>query len=70
MKQIIYIFSAFLLIGFISCGGGKTKEDNTNQKTAETPVLKGYEELDLSPWGFNMSVMVPNAKQMESLMLF
>ncbi|MCO6499133.1 MAG: hypothetical protein J5I47_02005 [Vicingus serpentipes] len=59
MKQLAYILSAFLLISFVSCG------DKSSDVTEDVEMveLKGYEEINLSKWGFNMSVMVPNAEE-------
>jgi hypothetical protein len=62
MKKIIYILIAFLFVGFTSCGGDKTTETNPTEDVEETSTLKGYEEFDLSQWGFNMTMMVPNAE--------
>ena len=55
MKSIKYFGLIFTILILSSCGGG--------EQTVETPSieLKGYEVLDLNPWGFQMSVMVPNA---------
>lgn len=59
MKQLIYLFSAIVLLSVTSCGGDKPV-DNT-EDVVEAPKLKGYEELDLNQWGFEMTLMVPNA---------
>ena len=62
MKRLAYILLAFVLITFTACGGGEsTGEDVVADEQNEAPKLKGYEEFDLSPWGFNLSVMVPDA---------
>ena len=61
MKSLAYILSSFLIIGFISCGDGGTDVEVADD-VIEAPVLKGYEELDLTQWGFNMTIMVPNAE--------
>lgn len=62
MKKLVYILSAFLLIGMTSCGGDENNGEDSIEVKDETPKLKGYEELNLSEWGFNMSIMVPNAE--------
>lgn len=55
MKSIKYFGLIFTILILSACGG---------DQTVETPPieLKGYEALDLNPWGFQMSVMVPNAE--------
>ncbi|PIQ14510.1 MAG: hypothetical protein COW67_13415 [Flavobacteriales bacterium CG18_big_fil_WC_8_21_14_2_50_32_9] len=57
MKNIAFILLLFSFISFFSC-------DNEEKSTDENKiiVLKGYEELDLTQWGFPMSVMVPDAE--------
>ena len=61
MKRLTYILAAFLLINFLSCGEGGSDVEVV-EDVAEGSVLKGYEKLDLSQWGFNMTIMVPNAE--------
>jgi hypothetical protein len=61
MKQVTYIIIAIFLVSITACGGDKT-EVVTTDVTDETVSLKGYEELDLSEWGFNLTVMVPAAE--------
>ena len=61
MKQLIYILTACLLIGWASCGD-KTTNDATTEDL-EVTELKGYEEIDLSKWGFNLTMMIPNAEE-------
>ncbi len=58
MKSIKYLAIIFTVLILSSCGGN-TDEANTENLPAE---LKGYEALDLTPWGFQMSIMVPNAE--------
>lgn len=61
MKRSLYFAALALLVSFTSCGGDNTDSSNN---TVEAPKeLKGYEELDLNQWGFQMSIMVPNAEQ-------
>ena len=57
MKSIKYFSIIFTLLILFSCGG--------DEQVVEAPPieLKGYEALDLNPWGFQMSVMVPNAEE-------
>lgn len=61
MKRSLYFVMLAFLISVTSCGGDNTEQSNN---TVEAPKeLKGYEELDLNQWGFQMSIMVPNAEQ-------
>jgi hypothetical protein len=57
MKKIAYLCATILGLTIASCGGA---EESTEVKVEEV-VLKGYEELNLSEWGFNLTVMVPQA---------
>ena len=59
MKQLAILFSILSLVAFTSCGGDTP--DNTEEGTEEV-VLKGFEELNLSEWGFNLTIMVPEAE--------
>lgn len=61
MKHLAYLFSMLTLIVFTACGGGETN-DKPEENTEETVQLKGFEELDLSDYGFNLSLMVPAAE--------
>jgi len=56
MKSIKYFGIISTLLILFSCGGDEVVE-------APPIELKGYEALDLNPWGFQMSVMVPNAEE-------
>ena len=59
MKKLSYILLAVSLTAFVACGDeSKSTEENTPVQVE----LKGFEELDLSEWGFNLSVMVPEAE--------
>lgn len=61
MKRIAFILALISMTAFISCGGDNSA-DNTDEQ-ADAPVeLKGFEELDLTEWGFNLTVMVPQAE--------
>ena len=61
MKRSLYFVVIALFVSLASCGGDNSESSNN---TVETPKeLKGYEELDLNQWGFQMSIMVPNAEQ-------
>lgn len=61
MKRSLYFVVLTFMVSLASCGGDNTESSNN---TVETPKeLKGYEELDLNQWGFQMSIMVPNAEQ-------
>ncbi len=57
MKKLAILFSILTLLVFIACG------DDTPQETTEEVVeLKGFEELNLTEYGFNLTVMVPEAE--------
>ncbi len=56
MKKLTYLFAIIMALSITACGGGETVDD-----TVETVELKGFEELDLSEWGFDLVVMVPEA---------
>jgi hypothetical protein len=58
MKRLTYLFATVIALTFTACGGG---EEGTDE-TVETVELKGYEELNLSEWGFELTVMVPEAE--------
>lgn len=63
MKHITYLLALFIFLSLFSCGGNNG-ENNTEQKEeVKVNSLKGYEELDLNQWGFQMSIMVPNAEE-------
>jgi hypothetical protein len=47
-----------IALSFTACGG----DDNGTDEILETVELKGYEELNLSEWGFQLTVMVPEAE--------
>lgn len=57
MNAIKYFGIIFTILIFSACGGDEQVDEN--------PVveLKGYEELDLNPWGFQMVIMIPNAEE-------
>ena len=57
MKKLAYLFFAITLTTLISCGGDEVKENPQEQVQ-----LKGFEQLDLTKWGFNLTVMVPEAE--------
>lgn len=58
MNAIKYFGIIVSILLITSCGG-----DDTKQAVENAPIeLKGYEELDLNPWGFQMAIMVPNAE--------
>lgn len=58
MKQLAILFSILSVVMFTACGDDIPVEDPTE----DVVVLKGYEELDLSQYGFNLTVMVPEAE--------
>lgn len=57
MKRVAYLFATIIALSFTACGGEEGTED-----TIEVVELKGYEELNLSEWGFDLVVMVPEAE--------
>ena len=59
MKNLTYIILIALLAFTTSCGDSGPNVDTAVDEN-ETK-LKGYEELDLTPYGFEMALMVPNA---------
>lgn len=61
MRRITYLLIIISCITFVSCDGDKKEENNPQEKVKST--LKGYEELDLNQWGFQMEMMVPNAEE-------
>ena len=62
MKSIRYFIVLLISAMLVSCGGD-SNSDNATEDVVETKELKGYEELDLNEWGFQMSMMVPDAEQ-------
>jgi hypothetical protein len=61
MRKILYFIVLISSITLFSCGGENA--DSANENIEAPKELKGYEELDLNKWGFQMSIMVPNAEQ-------
>ena len=61
MKQLAILFSLLSVLILSSCGG-ETTNDNPTENTDETVQLKGFEELNLTEYGFNLTVMVPEAE--------
>ena len=59
MKRFIYLILVFCIPFITSCGDGSSSKDSTTNENKIS--LKDYEELDLTPWGFEMMLMVPNA---------
>jgi hypothetical protein len=58
MKRLTYLFTTIIVLSFSACGG----EVEENEETIEVVELKGFEELNLSEWGFNLTLMVPKAE--------
>lgn len=50
-----------LTASIFACGGGETAEADLAVAEKEN-LIKDYEPLDLTTWGFNMTMLVPNAK--------
>jgi len=61
MNKLIYFILLIITPIIFSCGN-KDPKTTKDGNVAEAPTLKGYELLDLSQWGFDMTLMVPNAK--------
>lgn len=61
MKQLAILFSLLSVLVFSSCGNETPSDENT-ENTDETVQLKGFEELNLTDYGFNLSIMVPEAE--------
>lgn len=61
MKQLTILFFLLSVLILSSCGG-ETTNDNPTENTEETVQLKGFEELNLTEYGFNLTVMVPEAE--------
>lgn len=62
MKRILNVVGLSLALIIISCGDSNNVEQTTETQT-QTIDLKGYEELDLTQYGFEMSMFVPNAEE-------
>ncbi|MBL4594336.1 MAG: hypothetical protein JKX68_11060 [Flavobacteriales bacterium] len=59
MKILTYLFATILVLSFTACGDG---ENEGTDEIIDKVELKGYEELNLSEWGFELTVMVPKAE--------
>lgn len=60
MKKLSYLLLAISFTALIACGGDNS--ETTEETTEEQVELKGFEQLDLTEYGFNLSVMVPAAE--------
>jgi hypothetical protein len=58
MKNVLYLFVLIIGLTLASCGG----TDQVTEDKVEKVALKGYEELNLVEWGFNLTLMVPKAE--------
>lgn len=56
MKNLLFLLLLVSTLYFVSC--------KTETPVKEEPIvkLKGHEELDLTPWGFPMLLLVPDAE--------
>ena len=61
MKKVTYILIAIYILSISACGGDKADEVNTDV-VIEKPSLKGFEELNLADWGYNLTIMFPEAE--------
>lgn len=59
MKRFTYLMATIIALSITACGSGT---DEIIDETVGKVELKGFEELDLSEWGFNLTVMVPEAE--------
>ena len=57
MKQLFTFLSLCAVISLTSCGGEEKPDEGDTQEVKE---LKGHDELDLSEYGYNLSLMVPD----------
>jgi hypothetical protein len=55
MKRVTYLFATIIALSLTACDG----TEEPTEVVVETVSLKGFEELNLSQWGFNLIVMVP-----------
>jgi len=58
MSRLTYLFAIIIALSFTACGG----EEKGTDETVETVELKGYEELNLAEWGFDLTIMIPEAE--------
>ena len=58
MSRLTYLFAIIIALSFTACGG----EEQGTDETVETVELKGYEELNLAEWGFDLTIMIPEAE--------
>lgn len=56
MKNTTFLILLLSILTFISCGNSTTPTEETQQI-----VIKGYEEIDLTPWGFPMTLLIPDS---------
>lgn len=62
MRKIVYILASLLLMSITSCGDDKEAVENVQfEAKNNASKLKGFESLNLSEWGYNLSVKVPSA---------
>jgi len=59
MKQVKYFLILCSVVSFMSCGGDKDGADGADGESTSSQ-LKGYTEYDLSQWGFELKMMLPN----------
>ncbi len=60
MKKLLYLLIVVSLSVFVACGGDNNQNEDENPQ--EQVELKGFEQLDLNEYGFNLTVMVPEAE--------
>lgn len=59
MKYGLYILIIIATITLVSCGGSET--ETVKEEVAKEVNLKGLEPLDLTEYGYDLSIMVPKA---------
>ena len=56
MKRALYILTLIAATTFVACGGSEVEIPSD-----EVVNLKGLEKLDLTDYGYNLSIMIPRA---------
>jgi len=58
MKRALYIFTLITATTFVGCGGSETEKPSAE---VENLSLKGLEKLNLTDYGYDLSIMIPRA---------
>ncbi|MGB0881476.1 MAG: hypothetical protein ACPGSO_00880 [Vicingaceae bacterium] len=59
MKQGIYILTIISALTLVSCGSSET--ETVKEEVSKEVSVKGLEPLDLTAYGYDLSIMVPKA---------